>query len=191
MTNVWDTQAMQRRWPELLAAVQAQGYAWVLDEEGYPEHGAIGVSGPSAELHPGVINSEALSHYSHGNCALLALALADEAPGSTLVLCVRSWAKRPYTDETWCHLLVRLASGQLVDIHGVREAEQVTRSWESFHSVREPVHLVDIDREEAISLCGDPQTAVDAVERELARTFAITLLRAAEGRPQVAGHFGR
>lgn len=177
MTSVWDIQAMERRWPELLAAVQAEGYAWVLDEEGCPEHGAIGVSGPSAELHPGVINSEALSHYSHGNCALLALALADEAQGSTLVLCVRSSAKRPFAAEAWCHLLVRLADGRLMDIHGVRDADEVTSSWENFHSVREPVELVEISREEAVTLCGDPETAVNAVERELARTFAITLLR--------------
>jgi hypothetical protein len=183
MTSAWDTQTMERCWPELLAAVQAENYQWVMDDEGQPEHGSIGVSGPSADLTAGHIDNEALRHYGWGQCGILAYALLDLALASRLALCVRSSASRPFEDESWCHLLVALEDGRLIDIHGVRDEHELCTEWERFHSVREPVELVDINIDEARRLCGDARIDISQVEWQLARTMAATLLRSAGVEP--------
>jgi hypothetical protein len=164
--------------PRLVDALYTDRFESVIDDESDPDHGTVLLCNPSVNVRPGEICAEVVSHYSHGNCALLAMMLREEAPGSRLVLVVRESAgDGPYTDKDWCHLLVRLAGGDLVDIKGRRSEAAIIAEWSAFHSVREPVRLVEVDLGEAERVCGSAKD-VHVLDREMARSYALALLGA-------------
>ncbi len=180
MPSAFDTQLLDAINPRLAPALMADYFQSVHEGEweNDPDHGSVMLCNPSVNVMPGVICREAISHYTNGNCALLAMMLHEENEGSEIVIVLRASAaaEGPWDEGQWCHLLARLADGRLLDINGVRDEAGLLAEWTSFHSVRESVRLQVVSLEMATETCGRAQD-VHEIDREMARTYAIILLR--------------
>jgi len=179
MPSALDTQALDALNPRLSAAIFTD-IASIDDDETSPEYGTVILCNPSVNVLPGEVCADVICHYTGGNCALLALMIHDEVPETELVLVLRGSAPAvgPWDEAHWCHMLVRLPDGRLLDIEGIQDEGELLERWASFHSVREPVRLQSVTLDESAATCGSVED-VHVMEREMARTYGIVLLRKA------------
>jgi hypothetical protein len=113
--------------------------------------------GTPVRITAGVIDREARQVFTRGQCMALAVVLAEANAGTPVI------AYRPGTDSL-AHTLVRLPSGDLLDIDGVHNAEDVARDYDLADWDRDDFAAL-VDKAEGFAKWSDPPNY------EMARTF--------------------
>lgn len=130
-------------------------------------HNQVRLYEPAALVVPGTWCEQSRNHYLHGQCALFALLLQAEIPGSLIALAHGSGG----VDE-WVHALVRMPSGQAYDARGAVDETGVLRHWNATAPAWGPFTITTLISQPQVHALLGHLTDAESMDREVARAYA-------------------